>query len=47
MEATSSGERYSGRVYDAAALDQVRGILRTHAGASRQQLSYRVCEALD
>jgi hypothetical protein len=25
----------------------VRGILRAHAGVSRQQLSYRVCEALD
>ena len=25
----------------------MRGILRAHAGASRQQLSYRVCEALD
>jgi len=47
MEATSSGKRYSGRVFDAAALEQVRGILRAHAGASRQQLSYRVCEALD
>jgi hypothetical protein len=34
-------------VFDAAALEQVRGILRAHAGASRQQLSYRVCEALD
>jgi len=47
MEATSSGKCYSGRVFDAAALEQVRGILRAHAGASRQQLSYRVCEALD
>jgi len=47
MEATPTNKRYSGRVFDAAALDQVRGILRAHAGASRQQLSYRVCEALD
>jgi hypothetical protein len=47
MEATPTNKRYSGRVFDAAALEQVRGILRTHAGASRQQLSYRVCEALD
>lgn len=46
MEATLTSTRYSGRVFDAAALEQVRGILRTHAGASRQQLSYRVCEAL-
>jgi hypothetical protein len=47
MEATPTNKRYSGRVFDAAALEQVRGILRAHAGASRQQLSYRVCEALD
>ena len=47
MEATPTDKRYSGRVFDAAALEQIRGILRAHAGASRQQLSYRVCEALD
>jgi hypothetical protein len=47
MEATPINKRYSGRVFDAAALEQVRGILRAHAGASRHQLSYRVCEALD
>ena len=47
MEATSTSKRYSGRVFDAVALEQVRGILRAHAGASRQQLSYRVCEALN
>jgi hypothetical protein len=47
MEATWTNKRYSGRVFDAATLEQVRGILRAHAGASRQQLSYRVCEALD
>jgi hypothetical protein len=47
MEATSASKRYSGRVFDAAALAQVRGILRAYAGSSRQQLSYRVCEALD
>ncbi|MEA1053101.1 hypothetical protein U5801_25305 [Lamprobacter modestohalophilus] len=40
-------KRYSGRVFDAAALEQIRAILRTQAGASRQQLSYRVCEALE
>jgi hypothetical protein len=47
MDATAISKRYSGRVFDAAVLEQVRGILRAHAGASRQQLSYRVCEALD
>ncbi len=47
MDAIAIRKRYSGRVFDAAALEQVRGILRAHAGASRQQLSYRVCEALD
>ena len=47
MEATSTNKRYSGRVFDAAALEEVRGIIRAHPAASRQQLSYRVCEALD
>jgi hypothetical protein len=47
MEAPSTSKRYSGRVFDAAAIEQVRDTLRAHAGASRQQLSYRVCEALD
>jgi hypothetical protein len=47
MEATSTSKRYSGRVFDAATLERVRGILRAHADASRQQLSCRVCEALD
>jgi hypothetical protein len=47
MEATSTDKRYSGRLFDAAAIERVRGILRKHAGASRQQLSYRVCETLD
>jgi hypothetical protein len=47
METTSTGKRYSGRAFDAAALEQVRGILRAHAGASRQQLNDRACEALD
>ena len=47
MDATSTNKRYSGRVFDAAALEQVRDILRAQAGASRQQLSYRACEALD
>jgi hypothetical protein len=46
MEAIPTNERYSGRVFDAATLEQVRGTLRTHAEASRRQLSYRVCEAL-
>ena len=47
MEARSTNKRYSGRLFDAAALEQVRDILRAHPGASRQQLSHRVCEALD
>ena len=47
METPSPSKRYSGRMLDAAVLEQVRGILRAHVGTSRQQLGYRVCEALD
>lgn len=47
MEATPTIKRYSGRLFDAATLEQVRRILSAHPEASRQQLSYRVCEALD
>jgi hypothetical protein len=47
MEAPSSRKRYSGRDFGPQQIEQVRAIIRTHPEASRQQLSYRVCEAFD
>ncbi len=47
MESSSSNKRYSGRVFGPQEIEQVRAIIRTHPKASRQQLSYRVCEAFD
>jgi len=47
MESPRSNKRYSGRVFGAQEIEQVRDIIRTHPKASRQQLSYRVCEAFD
>ena len=45
MESRSSNKRYSGRVFGSQELERVRAIIRAHPQASRQQLSYRVCEA--
>jgi hypothetical protein len=47
MESPSSNKRYSGRVFGPPEIDRVREIIRAHPGASRQQLSYRVCEVFD
>jgi hypothetical protein len=47
MESPSSNKRYSGRVFGPPEIDRVREIIRAHPGASRQQLSYRVCEIFD
>jgi hypothetical protein len=47
MESTSSNKRYSGRVFSPQQIEQVRDIIRAHPRASRQQLSYRVCEVFD
>ena len=47
MESPSSNKRYSGRVFGPPEIDRVREIIRAHPGASRQQLSYRVCELFD
>jgi hypothetical protein len=43
----SISKRYSGRVFGPQQIEQVRAIIRAHPQASRQQLSYRVCEELD
>ena len=42
-----SHKRYSGRLFGPQEVERVREIIRTHPEASRQQLSYRVCEAFD
>jgi len=47
MESSSSNKRYSGRVFGPPEIDRVQEIIRAHPEASRQQLSYRVCEAFD
>jgi hypothetical protein len=47
MESPSSNKRYSGRVFGPPEIERVREIIRAHPGASRQQLSYRVCEVFD
>jgi len=47
MESSSSNKRYSGRFFGPQEIEQVRDIIRAHPKASRQQLSYRVCEAFD
>ena len=47
MEPISANKRYSGRAFSPQEIDQVRELIRTDPEASRQQLSYRVCEAFD
>ena len=47
MKSTSPGKRYSGRVFDAQAIEQIRALIQAHPGTNRQQLSYRVCEVFD
>ena len=47
MESVSPAKRYSGRVFDEQALEQIRALIQAHPGTSRQQLSYRVCEVFD
>jgi hypothetical protein len=47
MESASSNKRYSGRVFGPPEIHRVQEIIRAHPQASRQQLSYRVCEAFD
>ena len=40
-------KRYSGREFGGEEIEGVRALIRTHPQATRQQLSYRVCELLD
>jgi hypothetical protein len=47
MDAVTTSKRYKGRVFGPTEIGRVRAILRAHPEASRQQLSYRVCEAFD
>jgi len=47
MESFSPTKRYSGRVFDEKAIEEIRSLIRAHPGTNRQQLSYRVCEVFD
>ncbi len=47
MESPSSNKRYSGRVFGPQDIGRVQELIRAHPEASRQQLSYRVCEVFD
>lgn len=47
MEPISSNKRYSGRAFSPEEVEQIRELIRADREASRQQLSYRVCEAFD
>ena len=47
MRSPSTAKRYSGRVFAPEDMAQVRSIIKAHPQASRQRLSYLVCEALN
>jgi hypothetical protein len=47
MNSPTVSKRYSGRVFGPQEIERVRAIIRAHPQASRQQLSYRVCEVFD
>jgi hypothetical protein len=40
-------KRYSGREFGGEEIERVRALIRDHPQATRQQLSYRVCELFD
>ena len=42
-----TNKRYSGRFFSRQEIEQIRELIRTSPQASRQQLSYRVCEVFD
>ena len=44
---SSTNKRYSGRFFSRQEIEQIRELIRTSPQASRQQLSYRVCEVFD
>jgi len=44
---TSIPKRYSGRAFAAQEIERIDALIRKHPQASRQQLSYRVCEVFD
>jgi hypothetical protein len=47
MNAPTVSQRYSGRVFSPPEIEQVQALIRAHPQASRQQLSYRVCELFE
>jgi len=44
---SSTNKRYSGRFFSRQEIEQIRELIQTSPQASRQQLSYRVCEVFD
>jgi hypothetical protein len=44
---SSTDKRYSGRVFTAREIEQIRALIESHPQMNRQQLSYRVCERFD
>jgi len=47
MDSPTSAKRYSGRVFVPADVERVRRLISAHPQASRQRLSYLICEALN
>jgi len=47
MDSPTLAKRYSGRVFTPADVERVRTLISVHPQASRQRLSYLICEALD
>jgi len=47
MDSPTPAKRYSGRVFTPADVERVRTLISVHPQASRQRLSYLICEALD
>jgi len=47
MDSPTSAKRYSGRVFAPDDVERIRTLIGAHPQASRQRLSYLICEALD
>jgi len=47
MDSPTSAKRYSGRVFGPEDVERIRTLIGAHPQASRQRLSYLICEALN
>jgi len=47
MKQLDPAKRYSGRLFTGEDIKRIRQLIRENPAASRQRISYRVCEALD